>query len=722
MGGRRWGSCGCAVLIAAGAPATVLAQTQLPEIVVTSPSPIVRAPARRPAAPAAPVAAGPTVPESVEALLLPPPFPIVTDAFVPVTVLTQADIERAPGAGQIGDVLFTRPGLSGSTFAPGANRPVIRGLDNYRVRIQENGIGVHDVSDLSEDHGVPVDPLAAEQIEVIRGPATLRFGSQAIGGVVSVTNNRIPDKLPADTFSARFKGAMTSVDRGLEGAAALDARAGNLAVHADGFARSGDDYRIPGGRQANTAYRADGQSVGASYFFDGGFVGAAVTRYASLYRIPGIEAAERNVRIDLDQTRFTSKGEFRPEASPVEVVRFWLGATRYRHHEIAVEDGADGIQATFRNREEEGRVEAQFVPVSLAIGVLTGAVGAQFAHQKLVTSGEAGSLLAPTDTRSFAAYLFEELRISDTLKLQAAGRIETVRVTGTAATFPADFLPDGIEPPEMGVSRSFTPVSASVGVLQELAYGVVASLTGQYVERAPKGPELFSKGPHEATSTFEIGDPTLKKEAARTVEVGLRRGKGAFRFDATAFYTRYAGFIFKRLTGIGCGDEFDTCGVEDELTQIVYGQRDATFKGVELMGQLDVLPIAGGMFGVDGQYDFVRARFADGTNVPRIPPHRLGGGLFWRDPHWFARVSLLHAFAQRRIAANETETPGYSLLRAELSHTRKLTPSALGPREFTLGIVGDNLLDDDVRNHVSFKKDEVLLPGRNIRLFASVRF
>ena len=150
--------------------------------------------------------------------------------------------------------------------------------------------------------------------------------------------------------------------------------------------------------------------------------------------------------------------------------------------------------------------------------------------------------------------------------------------------------------------------------------------------------ELYSKGVHEATGTFEIGNPNLDVEKAETIEFGFKRAQGALRFDATAFQTRYQNFIFKRFTGVGCGDTLDTCGVEDELDQLVFSQRDATFRGVELSAQLDVLPIGRGMFGIEGQYDFVNAQFSGGGNVPRIPPHRLGAGLYYRDTNWYARA------------------------------------------------------------------------------------
>jgi iron complex outermembrane receptor protein len=648
---------------------------------------------------------------------------VIDRAFVPVTVVRETEIRRN-GGGTLGDQLNTTPGVTGSSFAPGgASRPIIRGLDNARVRIQENGIGAQDVSDLSEDHAVPIDPLAAERIEVVRGPAALRFGSQAIGGVVNVTNERIPTRLGPPGVTGMMTGGLSSVDRGIDGAARVRGSSGQWAFSADVFGRNAGDYATPQGRQDNSFARTFGGSFGASYFFDQGYIGAAISQFRSLYGIPGASSAPDRVRIDMIQTRLTSKGEIRFDGSVVDNVRFWLGGSLYRHNEQALELGSFATASTFRNQELEGRVETAFRPFQTGLGTLNTTVGVQFGAQSLGTSGEAGGLLAPTNTRTAAAFLFNELALTPTTRLQAAARIEQARVSGTASTFPAGFDPAGGAPVEFGAVRNFTPMSASLGLLQNLPGGWVASLTGQYVERAPRAQELYSKGPHEASGTFEIGNPNLSKERAQTIELGLRRAQGAWRFDATAYYTRYSGFIYKRLTGLTCDDDFATCGSGGgtELRQLVFSQQDATFYGVELRGQVDLGEIAGGTFGVEGQYDFVRATFADGTNVPRIPPHRLGGGLFWRDANWFARVSLLHAFAQNQIAAEETATPGYNLLNAEISYRMDLKPGQ-GAQSLTFGLVGTNLLNADIRNHVSFKKDEVLMPGRGVRFFTTVRF
>jgi len=216
----------------------------------------------------------------------------------------------------------------------------------------------------------------------------------------------------------------------------------------------------------------------------------------------------------------------------------------------------------------------------------------------------------------------------------------------------------------------------------------VASLNGSYAERAPTAFELYSRGAHDAMETFEIGNPNLKKERARTIEAGIGRADGSLRLDATGYYTRYTGFIYKRDTGNRCGDDFASCGSDDELQQVVYSQRNATFYGTEIGVQLDMIPVGNGFAGIDTQYDFVHAQFDDGSYVPHIPPHRVGSGLFLRADGWFARVSLLHAFAHTEVSPLETVTPGFDDLRAEISYTKPLDSAAYGASEITLGYRG----------------------------------
>ncbi|AOO79692.1 TonB-dependent receptor [Bosea vaviloviae] len=726
---RRAGILSAGVALGAIIAAGALAQTaiELPEITVTAPSPIQSR--SLPDAAAAP---------SGDAVA-------VNRSFSSVTFLTAGELLRNGGS-TLGDQLANQPGITNSGFAPGAaDRPIIRGLDNFRVRIQENGIGSQDVSDLGEDHGVPIDPLAAQRVEVIRGPGTLRYGSQAIGGVVSVDNNRIPSFLIAPGFHAETRSSVSSVDRGIENSALIDARSGQFVVHGDIYHRNAEDYHIPGGTQFNSYVRSDGQAIGGSYFLpdNRGFIGVSLSHFTSLYGIPGADARATRTRIDLEQTKLASKGEFQIDGGFIDTLRFWVGGSVYRHQEQGLNDGG-GFEtaAVFKNREIEGRVEAQLKPLETGIGGLTSAFGLQLGRQEIGTSGEAGELLPPADTNSAGFYNFNELQLRPGTKLQAAGRIDYVDVKGTATNFPAGYLPGftsagGVDP-ETGAAtqiatpdelssaakrRRFMPMSASLGLLQDLPFGITSSLTGSYTERAPKASELFSRGAHDAPGTFEIGDPNLKKETAKTVELGLRRTAGPWRFDASLYATRYEGFIYRRVTGVRCDDDFASCGTGNELTQVVYTQRNATFLGGEFKTQYDLFEIGPNVFGVEGQYDIVRAKFSGDENVPRIPPQRLGGGLFWRGGDaWFAKVNLIHAFSQKRIAPEETPTSGYNLLNAELSYKVKLKDGPLGPIELTAGVNGTNLLNETIRNAVSFRKDDVVAPGRGVRAFLSAKF
>ena len=649
-------------------------------------------------------------------------LPVPTQTFSPVTVVTQDEIAREQPR-TLGDALFDKPGISASTYGPGgASRPIIRGLDNGRVRIQENGVVTGDVSDLGEDHAVPINPLVDNRIEVIRGPATLRYGSGSVGGVVSAENNRVPSFIPANGVSGQVTTGFSSVDNGRLGAATVDAGHDGIAVHADGFKTASDSYAIPGGIQRNSYTESQGGAVGLSAIGDRGFVGIAFAHYDSLYAIPGGVAEQNRTRLDPRQDKLLSRGEYSPLDGPFEVIRYTAGYSVYRHDEIGIgEDGVEGIQAIFKNREAEARVELQHVPVFTALGTLTGAVGLQSGRR--VLNSQLESFLPPTDSRSNAVFVFEELAVGGGLRFQAAGRIEGDRVNSTAAQFPADYLPvAGEDPFQYALTRRFAPKSASFGALQDLPYGFVASANASYVERAPTAYELFSQGPHDATATFEIGNPTLRLERARTAEISLRRSEGPLRLDATGYYTRYTGFIYRNYTGALCDDDFASCGTGTENRQIVYRQQNATFYGAEIASQYDAIPVGNGWFGVEAQFDFVRAQFDDGTNVPRIPPYRIGGGVFLRAEGWFARLNLLHAFDHAAIAPFETPTAGYDDLRAEISYTKPLDPAVYGASEVTLGLQGRNLLDDDIRNSASFKKDEILLPGRNVRLFLTARF
>lgn len=654
------------------------------------------------------------------ATILPPPGTLISpQSGTQATTVTNArDIIPTHGA-TLTDTLDQQPGIAGSTFAPGANRPILRGLDNNRVRIQENGIATGDVSDISEDHAFPVDPYSADSVTVVRGPSTIRYGSQAIGGVVSAENQRIPTYIPYGGFTGQVTGGLSSVDNGRDGAFKATAGSQGFAIHADGFARHADDYDTPEGRQENSFLDSRGASIGGSFIGRDGFLGVSYTRFDSLYAVPGIEAAEEKSRIDMGQDKINAKGEWRAPEMGIAAVRGWFGWTNYAHNELVFDEdeGADAVGSRFTNRYTEGRAEIESVPVATAFGALTSTAGIQISNRQLAgISFEGDNLLEPNTTDSIGGYLFEELRLTSALRLQASGRVENDNVSGSMYADIMNPLPDSL----VAERKSFTPVSGSLGLLYDLPHGIVARLTGTYAERAPVAQELFSKGAHEATETFEIGNPDIGIETSKSIEFGFNKTAGRWRFDSSFYYTKFDGYIFRDFTGAKCDDTIASCGSGSELDQVIFNQRDATFYGVELATEYDVAQIWNGIWGVSAQYDFVHAEFSNGEYVPRMPPHRIGGGLYYRDDAWQAKVSSLYAFNQNDIAPHETPTAGYTLVNAEISYTMTLNGEGGIAPKLIIGLKGENLLNEDIRNSASFKKDEVLQPGANARLFGTL--
>ncbi|MEM9725344.1 MAG: TonB-dependent receptor [Pseudomonadota bacterium] len=649
------------------------------------------------------------------------PLEQTTDELAaPVTIVDRDEIVSS-GAATLGELLKYKPGVTDSSFAPGASRPIIRGLDNFRIRIQENGIGSQDVSALSEDHAIPFDPFTAQSVEVIRGPATLRFGSEAIGGVVSVLNNRIPQFAPEGGFDGEIFGSFETADQGLDVGALLDFSVGRFAGHLDGFARDKDDYDTPDGKQPNSFVDAGGAAAGGSILFDNGFLGASVQLYETEYGLPGGEAAENEIFIDLRQVKVNAAGEITDLDGFIQTIRGQIGYADYTHDEV--EGTTSEIKSTYFNEAVEGRAEIVHAPIA----GFEGAVGVQVSSRDLSAGGEGGELIAPSTDNRFAAFIFEEVTVVDGAVLQLGGRIEQVNVEGfgVEVTELAPATNGGVtEIDTLGADRDldFTPLSASAAIVVDLVEATTVGFTVQYAERAPSLLELFAKGPHEATETFEIGDPNLGKESAFSLEVTAKRVAGPFRFEAAAYRTSYKDFIFKSSTGNSCGEEFGECAVGDgeELEQIVYAANDATFIGGEIGAEWDAFTFAsGGILGFDGQFDLVRATFDEGGDVPRIPPMRLGGGVFYKQGGFFSRIGVIHAFEQDDVAFNEDPTDGFTDLSAQASYAFE-TPD--GQPGFEIGIVGSNLLDDDIRNHSSFKKADVLLPGASARVYGRIKF
>ncbi|WP_333837510.1 TonB-dependent receptor, partial [Novosphingobium sp.] len=554
-------------------------------------------------------------------------------------------IARAGGA-SIADALRDVPGVSATGFAAGASRPIIRGMDSARVRLLEDGTSSSDVSDIGPDHGVPIDPLAARSIEVVRGAATLRYGSQAIGGVVNTINNRVPMSLPSEAISAEGNSSYTTVNKGVEVSGLVDGKAGNLALHADAFWRTTDNYDTPLGTQANSWFHGRGGALGGSYFLPDGqsHVGLAVTHYDAQYGIPS-----DTTYIDMRQTKVITRNAFALGSGLLKTLTFDGSYGDYQHQE----KNPDGsVNTTFKNKEWNGRGEL----LLNALGpVRNTALGVEYQHRDFSAIGEDSSYLNPATSENIAGYLFTELQLAPRLHAEASGRVEHVRITGTPLD--DDFT-----------VRRFTPVSGAVGLLYSptdtVKLGVNFSSTG----RAPALTELFARGAHDGPQTFETGDPNLKIERANSLEGSLRVRTGGFRFTGSVYYTWYKNYIYGDLTGRTCDDDGTcTAAPDGELRELFYRQQGARFRGLEAELSQDLVKTEDGTFTAKVLGDYTRATLDSGSNVPRIPPYRIGGGLAWEGRKLDAGVQLSHFGRQDKAGDFDTATPGYNSLDANVA-------------------------------------------------------
>jgi iron complex outermembrane receptor protein len=602
------------------------------------------------------------------------------------------------GSPNLADALGWVPGVIGSGVAPGASRPVIRGFDANRVRTLEDGVSSFDVSDVGVDHGVPLDPLTAERVEVVRGPATLRYGSQAIGGVVNAITNRVPYRRGAGAAAGEATAGYSDVSDGWNAAGQLNIDAGPFGLHGDAFVRRNGDYDTPLGVLGNSWVENEGGSLGGTWFprpdSDADRVGLGVVRYGSRYGLPGEDAF-----IDMDQTRLLLRSAFGFDGSARQL-SVDGGWGDYEHGEV--EDGGE-IGSTFTDRAWELRAELLFEGWR---ALSESALGAQLQQRDFSALGEGADYLAPTRTRSQALFGFTEAALGQRVRLQLGARVEATEVSGTPI--------DGV-----ATQRDFTPVSGSAGLVFEGSESWRLGLTLSSAARAPAQTELYARGPHEGPGTFEIGDPSLEEERANSLELSLRWRKGRVHADGSVWVAAFDGFINGAFTGRTC-DEEGTCESGDalELRELAWEQRSARFTGAEAHADVDLAQVGGGLLQLNLLGDLVRAEFTrDGSSVPRIPPWRLGVGFTWEAERFDATLRYRYSGRQDRYGEGDTPTPGFANVDAQFAWRPLLSDPG-----FEVVFAASNLTDSLQRNAVALNKDEVPMPGRDLRLLLRATF
>ncbi|PWB33277.1 TonB-dependent receptor [Pseudomonas sp. SDI] len=617
--------------------------------------------------------------------------------------------------GSLGETLNNQPGVASTYFGPGASRPVIRGLDGDRIRLLRNGVGALDASSLSYDHAVPLDPVNIERIEIVRGPAALLYGGNAIGGVVNSFDNRIPDA-PIDGIHGAGELRYGGADTTRSSAGKLEAGDGRFALHLDANSRQFNDLRIPGyarsskvrdadnrgdkHRLDNSDGRQDGGAIGGSYNWDHGYAGLSYSRYDSNYG----SVAEPGVRLDMQQDHYAFASELRDLDGPFSAVKFDAGYTDYQHREL--ESGE--VHTTFKNKGYEARVEARHPP----LGPLEGVVGAQVSRNEFSALGEE-AFVPHTNTDSLALFLLEQWQASERLSLSVGARLEHTRV----------------DPDSKGSERfadtdstsSFNAASLSTGTVYQLTpvWALAANLG--YTERAPTFYELYANGAHVATGTYEVGDANLSKEKALSSDLALRFDNGTHKGSAGVFYSHFRNYIGLLSSGNlreghhhDHGDEHDHDHDHDhgDVPEYLYHGVRARFYGIEAEDRWQLLQSQYGNLALELSGDYTRAKNLDtGEDLPRIAPLRLNSGLVWDLERWQARLDVQHASAQHRKPANETSTDGYTTLGASVGYRFEV-----GTSDWLAFVRGENLTDQTVRYASSILRDIAPAPGRSVEV------
>lgn len=623
------------------------------------------------------------------------------DVAQPTTVIAGDELRRQI-ATSIGETLSKELGVSSTYFGPAASRPVIRGLGGDRVQVLQDGLASLDVSSLSQDHAVTLESVVSRQIEVIKGPAALLYGSGAAGGLVNIVSNRVPMEMPSSPISGavELRGDTAADER--TGAFSVDGGGGKIAFHADYFDRDTDDVKIPGYAQSdalrralidageepdgvrghipNTASEAKGGAFGASLIGDAARGGMSWSRYETNYGIPGEETAF----IDMKQDRYDARAELDLDGPVIGALRFNGTYNDYTHTEFE----APGEPGTVFN---QNAYELRFTADHKLGDGWRGTAGLQYVDVDFEAVGEE-AFVPRSKTKSSSVFAFEE-RHFDRWTIELGARAEQQKID----VDPASELPDFDE----------TAVSLSAGTVWKFTEDHALALNVTRTQRNPQAAELYANGPHIAAQRFEIGDPSLDQETALTTDLSLRRTGDGIQWTLNAYYNDYSDYIYSNPTG----------DIEDDLPVFVYLQDGAKFHGFEAEMTVPLLSQGEQHLELHVASDYVRAKLDGGGDLPQIPPLRFGVGLHYELDAFHVGVQGFYYDQQDKVAANELPTDSFVLLDADASYRLPVGSSSV-----FLFLRASNLLDEDARQHASPLKDIAPLPGRSFHVGARAEF
>ncbi|MBU2979981.1 TonB-dependent receptor [Alteromonas sp. C1M14] len=657
----------------------------------------------------------------------------ILESSTPVSVLSGEELDKNQAA-TLGDTLANVPGVHSTYYGPVASSPIIRGLDGPRIKVVQNGLDASDASRVGPDHQVSTETSTASQIEVLRGPATLLYGSGAIGGVVNVVDNRLPSErqegLSGEVF-AQYDNVADSKTVSTD----LNVGTGDFVFHVDGYNRKTDDYKIPvpadvnesggSGTLDNSAISAHGFNLGGGWITDDTRVALSYGSMDSEYGLP----VEEDVYIKLKQDRYQSVIDWNNLDGFFEQVHFQNGFTDYEHTEFE----GDEVGTTFKNKTFESRLWANHEAVSGWKGVM----GVHYNYSDASALGEE-AFTPPTSTDSIAAFMMEERQIGD-LTWQLGARVETL-----THEVDDEFYSE-LDSSITFEDKDYTSVSGSAGVVWNINDNHSLAFNYAYSQRAPSASEIFSYGPHVGSQTYEIGGAfnideadgvysvsqasgDMDKEASNNVDLTYRYNADMWNATVSVFYNQVDDYIFEQRTGLvyfdgglvteDSFDEYvDLYGEPEEetdgLSVINFEQQDANLYGFEAQVDMHLTEeLRWEVF-----TDYTRAELDAGGNVPRIPPLRFGTSLHYEQGAWHSEVEFIRNNKQDKISDYETQTDGYNMVSASVNYYLDLDDV-----DMTFYLEGKNLGDVEGRVHSSYVKDEVPLPGRSVSLGVRASF
>ena len=598
--------------------------------------------------------------------------------------------ERAP---TIGDALADELGVYSNQYGSGSSRPVIRGQDGPRVKVLQHASETADVSTLSPDHAVTVDPILAKQIEIIRGPSTLLYSAGTVGGLVNVTDQKIPTSMPEKglegTAGLRYN---SGSDERLASAGATVALGSQFALRVEGSKREANDYIAPNyfhehegelekeRRVGNTFAKGETISVGGSWIGERGFAGIAYTNRQDQYGLPGHsheyesctvsgnlligcgeedygDEHEAGPWVDLKSERYDFRTEILNPIAGFEKLRAHASYTDYQHDEIE----GDSVATTFKSKGYDARLEMVHQPIADWEGV----VGVQYNQQKLDITGEE-SILEPTKTQKWSVFGLEHKQWND-FHFELGARVDQQTI---------DIESDRKDYDDYAVSYSGA-------VNWMFAPNYKLSLVGSHQERLPLAQELYADGKHLATNTYERGNENLDVEKSNNLELGFHYDTDKIDYHVHVYHNWYDNYIYAQTA-----DRYENFRLVD------YTQDKARFYGTEAEASYainDVYKMS--VFG-----DYVRGKI-DNENAPRVPAGRLGTKVSANfSDTWSGTAEYYHVFEQDRIASYETETEGYNMVNLGLAYNGQYMQG----NDYRVYFKANNLLDETVYSHTSF--------------------